>query len=378
MVSSIYTYEWYIYLERRWCWIHKSCSSFQGRFTSCKTAMLYHNDSIFHLKCDPVQFKYRFKGAEASVNYLAIILLSLGFWPTVCLNLAAIYVFSRKKTRTQIPTNILILGTCVVDFLNGFVTVPLTVAQYSLAIFYQLEVCSLYIPMLSSAQSLSWICAVMAFMSSTDRYLAVFYPYFYESRCMNNRWLYYVLCVMTCIFGIGIVLGSFQVVGFQPILYLTGSIPVIIVISYYTHLRISCAVSRVHKHVQRISVHQKYDSEEQDCTKGNTVITDITSTTKARKPTMVNKKAQRVTFIMLCVLSLSYTPYFIVILTWNIRWVKYDQHPTVHQYTWASASATLVLYRSCFNPFVYLYTMPKIRNKILHILRLKKRQVFIR
>lgn len=338
--------------------------------------MLYHNDSIFHLKCGAVQFKYRLTGVEASVNYLTIVLLSLGFLPTVCLNLAAIYVFSRKEIRRQIPTNILILATCVVDFLNGLVSIPLTITQYSLVIFYQLQVCSLYIPMLSSAQSLSWICAVMAFMSSTDRYLAVFYPYFYESWCMNNRWIYHVLCVLTCVFGISIVFGSFHAVGFQPILYLTGSIPVIIIISYYTHLRISCAVSRIHKHVQRISVHQKRESEQQVSFHGNAaVITRITSgNTRARKP-MVNNKAQRVTFLMLCVLSLSYTPYFIVILTWNIRWVNYKQNPTATQYTWASASATLVLYKSCFDPFIYLYTMPKVRKKILLILRLKKRQV---
>jgi len=89
--------------------------------------MLHQNGTVFHLKCDTVEFEYGLTGAEASINYVTVVALSLAVLPTVCLNLATGYVFSCKETRRQIPTNILILGTCVVDFLSGLISLPLVI-----------------------------------------------------------------------------------------------------------------------------------------------------------------------------------------------------------------------------------------------------------
>jgi len=230
--------------------------------------------------------------------------------------------------------------------------------------------------MLFTGQSLSWICGFMTFMSGFDRYLAVFYPYFYESWCTNNRWFYYMLNVSTCVFAIGIVIWSLQEVGFKPTLYQSGSIPILIGISYYTHLRIMCAISRIHKETLRITArrpcHSAGDQEKYN-TGGANPITAST-TTKPRKRA-VNRRAHRVTFIMLGVWSLSYAPYFVVMLIWQVRAITTNLRPTTTQYSLASASVIPIFYKPLFSPLIYLYTMPTIRKKILHILRLKKRQI---
>ncbi|XP_066915684.1 lysophosphatidic acid receptor 6-like [Clytia hemisphaerica] len=318
---------------------------------------LTSNNTVIHLRCLTVEFKYDFAQDSSIVNTLVIILLSIAVIPTTLLNTVSVYVFSRKEIRKRIPTNILILASCIVDLLNGSISIPTCIAHYGLIISSRHYECPLYVIMLSAGQSISWISAVMTLIISIDRYLAIFYPYFYESWCVNRPSLYYGLCSGTCLFSIIMVIVSFSQVGFQPVLYLTGSVPLIVVISFYTHLRISCTVSQIKR---RITQQSSADTSNNNINNTATVKPNKKLT---RKSTVLDtRKTSSVAVFMLCLLCLCYTPYFVVILLWKIRLIETGLNPTVGQYTASSLAAVFVLYRSCFNPLIYIYTMPSVRR----------------
>ena len=355
------------------------------------------NETNLYLKCLNVKFTYSFNTSGTVVNYFAVIFLLVIIPPTILLNAATLYVFSTRKVRRKMPTNILIFVSCMIDLLNGLVSMLTMVIHYSLVVIQLTYSCPLYIAMLSSCQCISWISAAMTLLISVDRYLAASYPYFYQHWCINKRKMYYMCSLVICIFGVSVVFISFLTVGFKPVLYMSGTIPIIIAVCFYTHCKIFGVVKRIQKDILKNSVSLKRyrgggEKERGEGEGGEDrgggcgkkidgafpvpVKTSFCQINKSRSKKQKQQQnrvtasntAHRVSFLILCVLCQCYTPYFFLIIYWEVRLIKTGLPPNAEQYSAASVAAVLVLCRSCLNPCIYLYTMPSVRRKIFALI----------
>ena len=352
---------------------------------------------FFLLKCANAQFKYGRGSTEVFINQLAMIMNGTIALPTIILNSLAFIVFSRRQM-LQVTTNILLLANCVTDFLNGLVSIPFTIAKLYMGI-QQTKKCFIFITVVSSGQILSWVAAILTFLASVDRYLAVFYPYRYGSYFKDKAWLYYTCCLLAYIFPISLVVASYLDSVFNPILYLTALVPILIGTSFYINLRITRVIYKINGEIQRqsrtskppnsditiVNSHkcgsstraielqsptQPGNIEEQSKMKYSLQRKNTTLIRKEERSRQLNssKKATKVAFLMVCTLIICYTPYLVIISIWQVRWVRESKYPTSVQYTTANITGFFIYLKSCINPIIYMYAMPTVRKKMYQIL----------
>lgn len=282
--------------------------------------------------------------AAAVIN----ILISI---PIVSMNLLIIIVI--YKTRLlHTPSNILLQVTAIFDLLVGLVSMPLYSAHLLMLNFSYRHDCDLVQAswvLLHSTTNMSFI---MVSIVSIDRYIAIYYPFYYEEKITVNsqRYIYISALLWVCllVFVIICVLKgeSVAVQTQELVIYIVSVLGGVVI-----HTKIYLTVRKINMSISSIEMGYQ------------------TSTRKFEKQKLYNANRERkvalMTSFMLLSLVVFHLPYGVVGALWMVTPPNSNMSLSI-MITW---SFTFLSVKSLTNPLLYSYTMTNIRTKVKDLVK---------
>ncbi len=138
--------------------------------------------------------EYRFYSSDQSfrINIIANSIVNIIFAVlSVTLNASVIWViYSRKRLRTQYYRTLLCLA--VTDFAAGLIAEPLYIARILVLVLQKRSFCALDVASVGVGYSLIAVSFFTVSYVTMERFLAVFYPFYYDERCKSHslrKWI---------------------------------------------------------------------------------------------------------------------------------------------------------------------------------------------
>ena len=194
--------------------------------------------------CYHLTYVYVLFGWHRIVYYILVAAYIMLALPTVLLNISAFLVFRGRKFKKQ-PSNMLIMSSTIADLLTGAISLPLGFANLVIIIAKRRMVCLLYAAALFPAYSFCVLSFMTVFYTSVDRYLAVFYPFFYAK--MQWQRVYLLLNIFSWIFTFGLVASSYLFPLFKPVFIFLSAQPFLIALNCAMMIRVWRAIRRARK-----------------------------------------------------------------------------------------------------------------------------------
>ena len=204
----------------------------------------YTNDIIELTNCYHLSYVYVLYGWHRIVYYILTVAYIMLALPTVLMNLSAILVFRGRHFKAQ-PSNLLIMSSTIADLLTGAIALPLGFTHLVFIVSERRVVCLLYTAALFPAYSFCVLSFVTVFYTSIDRYLAVFYPFFYTK--IQWQRVYLLLNIASWLFTFALVAVSYLFVLFKPVFFFLAVQPLVIVINCAMMVRVWRAIQKARK-----------------------------------------------------------------------------------------------------------------------------------
>ena len=286
--------------------------------------------------------------------YASIGLLLITLLPIITMN---IYIIGRTYFCKSMhsPANFLLASTSLWDLLTGiFSILPWVIVL--IMTFSRTHSCALFLFATFSAHSFGLISFLTLTLSSIDRYVAVFQPFFYEKYVNDNPCLY-IKCV-SFITGIVLLINglSFLTQNRNLIeLVIIFVSPILILIVLYIHTRLHFRVQTV----RRMITAQRPNLDASDETKNeqNVKKNDLAPKKRVNKGVKMNKLTLMIHFST----CIAYLPYNTVICLWHFKRLTYSWEWTHTFYLWG---CTLTCTKSLANPIIFFYRSSVLRGSI--------------
>lgn len=200
---------------------------------------------IIELKnCYHLSYVYVLFGWHRIAYYILTVAYIMLALPTVLMNLSAILVFRGRNFKAQ-PSNLLIMSSTIADMLTGAIALPLGFTHLVFIVSERRVVCLLYAAALFPAYSFCVLSFVTVFYTSVDRYLAVFYPFFYTK--IQWQRVYLLLNIASWLFTFGLVAISYLFILFKPVFFFLAVQPFVIIINCAMMVRVWRAIRKARK-----------------------------------------------------------------------------------------------------------------------------------
>ncbi|XP_066911837.1 5-hydroxytryptamine receptor 1F-like [Clytia hemisphaerica] len=369
------------------------------------------------LNCYHLSYVYVLQGWHLTVYYILLIAYVILALPTTIFNSVILYVYIGKNLRKH-PSNLLIISIALADLLTGACSLPLGFVNLLLLVIQKEIHCLLYACTLFLAYTFCVLSFITVFYSSLDRYLAIFYPFFYSKH--NWHRFYFILNILSWIFSITLVASSFNFELFKPVLAFLLSQPIIIIANIVLLVKVWRAVKKARKAdlnklvIKKISgepspyvIHKSLNQPQRNSDTNIPTKQQQTQNRRIRKNcstefygnrqrkaglsiqtvdrnvadylwqldvrqqrVQIKKDDQRTnrrTLLMLLSICICYLPYLLVVIWWMLDTGYSDTSHTV-----GSIAIFFVPIKALLNPVLYFYTMPSLRRRLKTTFNLKK------
>ena len=308
----------------------------------------YDQPSYIYKNCHFVMTYLHAEALNLRFSYVGLAAVLFTIAPaTIIFNLLTILTFI-YKTKFRLPSNIFLCGVAITDFINGFTAIPLTGLMH---LFRYLD--NVTCPLFLSGMIIMYTLILMTFATmaliSIDKYLAIFYPFKYNSR-INKKTL--IIKIIATVWTLVILCGTFTV--FTPQLQLIRSAlmataGMLLPFTIFVYFRIFYELRRRRK---QICLHCGSFNQE-------TVINRIRTSNNGTQ-------GLRATTTILVVLFFCYLPITVTGLLRRVNYLNVDSDRNNLIQAWLNG---LVLLNSLMNPLIYCWQLKGFRKDLLNLTR---------
>ncbi|XP_047142272.1 D(1A) dopamine receptor [Hydra vulgaris] len=314
--------------------------------------MSVFNESFYLINCSRTLLFVPNAQTNGSVYVIICLLLIISF-PVVIMNVYIVGITCYFRNMRSV-SNTLLAIISFWDLLVGIFSIIPMILILILSISHA-QKCGLLIFSMFTNFLFGLISFLTVFLSSIDRYLATFKPFFYQKHLNENSRFYIKCASVIAILVLLIMCISFTLEKKLKSLFIMSIAPIVIIIVLYIHTRLHIQVKLVRRKIS--SLDPNFNGS--NFSKNKCTIKNLNASTK--KEVRKNLKINKFTIMVYASTCFSYLPFVVLLylvqlysnsLIW--KWTRY-------YYLWAYM---LTLTKPLANPIIYFYRSRILRRSL--------------